>query len=646
MSFRLRLVNDLTAGLMGVSQAFARVHGDASKLRRELNEIKFLVAGGAVAAGAGLFGLNAIAKTLPAAKEYVHQLAQMNIAGMQHAEIQKSIAAAWSTTRGVPTTTASGNLQSIRDLRATLGTTDEAVNFLPTAAKMAYILANTKGGKNVNPETQVAAAGRALDIRNATTDPTRLAREADLMTKAIVGSGGQLTAVDFNTTLRLARSVGKGWNEDFTYRVLPSLMQELKSGNGSGSGGGPAAGLVSASQAIVAGRLTNRSLQEFMRLGLIDPEKVLRTTTGNVKGVSKGGVVGSDLFQSNPYAWAQTILLPAMRSAGINDPKAMRASLEYLFGNRTAAGVMSTLLLENRQIQRDRGMFMSAKGLGSYESLMKNDPVAAEAAARAQWTNTMTVLGLEVLPLVTSATLKFVKGLQELTAWMRRHPALTKTLVLGFAALSASMAFGGTLMLLVGGVKALRLSLAVLGVGKLFTFAKGVSAVGQASLLFPTAGELLMGFAATVGGFVGTLTAALAPLAAFGAAGFSVANGVRYQRIRGNLAGASASDRAWALDYANRNAANYGSQIANKGINAETGRRFQSKWGSEALAISGAAPRAPASSGGAGGVVQIDGRQMGRWFDDRVGQSLGYTAGGARPDSGVALPFKGAPYAR
>lgn len=470
VAVRVSLVNNVTSGLMGISAAFARVHGNARALQATLNQIRFTMLAGAGLAATGFFGLAAISKTLGPAKEYAHQLALMNTAGMRQVEIANSINAAWRVSRDVPTSTATENLAAIRDLRATLGTTQEAINFLPQGQKLAFILSTMQGTRaGRDPTAEVTAAARALDIRNATTDPIRLQREMQLMTKAIMGSGGQLTARDFNATLRLSRATGKAWSEEFTYMVLPSLMQELKTGRGSGSAGGPAAGLVSAAQSIVAGRMTQRSLREFQRIGMLDMSRVEFNKVGDVKAVMPGGVVGSETFQRNPYEWAQRFLVPAWTRAGIVTQRQQRQSLSGLFGSRTAEGVMATLVFERRQIERDRRMFGIAKGMEGYESLRRADPRFADAALAAQWKNLLTVIGYEILPYVVAGTLKLVDGLKSLTAAMRAHPLLTKVLVGAFVALAAAMAIGGTILLLRGAFMGLGLVLRLLAVGRVWT---------------------------------------------------------------------------------------------------------------------------------------------------------------------------------
>lgn len=647
VALRLTLNNQITSGLIGISQALNRTHGDALKLKATLGDIKLLVTAGALTAGAGFLGLNLLSKTLPDAKEYAHQLAQMNIAGMKQAEIAKSINAAWALNKTVPTSTASQNLLAIREGRTVFGNTQEAINFLPAAQKFAYILTNTKGG-DVQGETQALA--RAMDLRNATTTAAEATLQADMIMKAVVASGGVLSAKDFNQTFKYGRTATLGWSNEFAYTILPSLMQELKTGSGSGAGGGPGNPLMSAYAAVVQGSVPQKALGVWSELGLLDPTKVVRTSTGMTRGLKPGGIVGSDQFIENPYAWVQTTLRPALLKAGYDTEKEQRQVMGYLFPNRTAGAVMSTMLFQNRAIERDRRMIGIAQGMGAYDSLMKNDPRAADAALLAQWKNLMTVIGFEVLPVLVPLTLKLVDGLRGMAEWGRENRGMVKGLVIGFGALSTAMAFSGTLMLLVGGMKALGLTLKVMGVGKLFTLAKGISAVSTAAAGGPAAAAGLTALGGGIVAFAGLLANVAIPVIGFAAVGLSTARAMKYNATLKNPGAASPAELAAAIAHAEKNAGSYAGQIAGGNINPATGRRFQNKWLGEAATLRGGSPYIAAGAGGGsaagGGNVYLDGKKVGAVVSDRIGQSLGHQYSVGRHDPSATLPSPAGGYVK
>lgn len=492
---RVSLINGVTSGLMGISRAFAKTHGDAVALNKQLDLIKGrLMVGGALAA-TGLFGLSLIEKTIPAARDYAHQIQQMNVAGMKQVEIAKAVKAAWGAASEVPTSGATENLKAIRELRMVFGDTQHAITNMPTVQKLQAILQNTSNGHGGNLADQAYTVAKALEMRGATLSPQMFNQQSDMMTKAVIASGGKVTPQDFLNNIIYGRRAAYGWDNTFTYSILPTLIQEMK-GGGSGGARGPGNALMSAYAAVVGGVVPQKSLKVWSDLGLIDRSKVEWTKAGEMKGVRPGGITGADIFQANPYAWAQQVLVPAMQRKGITDPAQIRQTMQYLFPNRTAS-IMDQMVTQAWKFQRDQRLINGAQGLSAYATLAKRDPFMAQQAMEAQWTNVKTQLGLVVLPMLIQGTIKLTAGLTALSNAMQKHPTLTKALVGGFVALSAAMAFGGTVILL-------------------------SAAFGAISLAMPVVAAGVSGLVAVLGGALGAISlpiiATVAGIAAVGAA--------------------------------------------------------------------------------------------------------------------------------
>jgi hypothetical protein len=182
-----------------------------------------------------------IAKTIPAAKEYSRQLALMNTLGMKHAEIAKVIKAAWSSTAAVPTMTAAQNLESFRELRSAFGSDTEAQGhaamMLPVVARLAGVMQSLTGKEQKGVGFDMV---KAIELRTGVMTTEALTRNSEMMSKAIIGMGGTISAHDFHGTLKMGKMATNKWSDDFVYSYLPTLMQELKTGTGSGGAGGGA----------------------------------------------------------------------------------------------------------------------------------------------------------------------------------------------------------------------------------------------------------------------------------------------------------------------------------------------------------------------------------------------------------------------
>lgn len=458
VGIRLSLLGNVAAGLGGLARQFAQVHGGAVALQAQLNRIKLTLMAGGALAGTGIFGLAMVGKTVNAAKDYVHQLAQMNTAGMTHLEIVRATQAAWNVSRTVPTTSADEALSTIREFRMVFGDTSHAIENMPAVQKLQAIMSIMRGGKQAGHDEAYVIA-RALETKGAVRNPQQFLVQADFIAKAIVASGGKIGGADFLSAFKYGRGATPHWSDEFAYTILPTLIQELKAGNGAGGVGGPGSALMSAYAAVVGGTVTQRSLKMWQKLGLLDPSKVEWTKAGEAKGVRAGGIRGWETFQSNPYKFAQEILLPALQRAGFKDDKQMAQALQYLFPNRTAGFVMSQMTMQGWKFERDQRLIKGASGKSAYDQLMRTDPYMAELALQKQWHNMMIVLGYQILPYVIRGTLILVDNLRALGLWFKAHPTLTKALVVGFTALSAALAFSGTVLLLKGAFMAMRLAI-------------------------------------------------------------------------------------------------------------------------------------------------------------------------------------------
>lgn len=453
---RLALTGNVISGLGMISRQFAKTHADAKGLQRQLDKIKLTMMGGGVLFGLGAFGFSMIGKAVKPASEYAHQLAQMRIAGMKNLEIAQATAKAWKIAAEVPTASAAENLAAIRELRMVFGNTGHAIENVATIQKIQAVLSNVMGG---NAGDQAYSLAKALEMKGAVRNPAEFNVQADLITKAIIAGGGKIQAGDFLSAFKYGRAATQGWSDQFAYTILPTLIQEMKSSGGNGGTGGPGNALMSAYAAVVGGTVPQKALKEWQSLGLLDPSKVVWNRVGTAKGLRPGGIAGSDLFQQNPFAWAQTVLLPAMLKKGITDEKNQRQVLQYLFPNRTAGFVMQQMTLQGWKFTRDQKLIGQAKGLAGYNELLKTDPQMAAMALHKQWQNLLATIGYQIMPTLIKATLWLIDALRKLTAWAQRHPTTVKVLTWAFIGLSSALMFGGTVLLLKGAFMGLELVL-------------------------------------------------------------------------------------------------------------------------------------------------------------------------------------------
>lgn len=506
IGIRLSLLNGVTGGLLSIFRQFQGLDKQLESTNRKLTETdkllvgiqRRMIAGGAMMAVGG-FGLGAVNKTVQAGREYAHQLALMNVAGMKHLEIVKATQAAWAANKALPTSSTTENLAAIRDLRMVFGDTQHAIEFMPAVQRAQAILQMARHGEGGNNRAEAYEMAKALEMKGAVKSPQQFLAQADLMTKALVATGGKVGASDFLSAFKYGRTATADWNEAFTYSILPTLIQEMKNRGGSGSTGGPGSALMSAYSAVVGGTIPQKSLKVWQKLGMLDPSKIVWTNAGEAKGVRPGGVRGASEFQSNPYQWAQDYLVPALKKAGYKTEEQQKQALQYLFPNRTAGFVMSQFVTQGWKFERDKKLIAQAQGFSAYDKLMKDDPEMAALALQKQWQNLLAILGFQIMPTVLKGMQWLIEKFTALSTWFSRHQTAATALMYSLAGLSAALFVSGAGLTIWGAFSLLGKVLSVTPLGGslaslLSGAATGFSAVASA------AGVLMAAYAGWVAG--------------------------------------------------------------------------------------------------------------------------------------------------
>ena len=450
----------------GVSAILAVIQKDVLGLKRAVDltqgsfdRMKVAAFGfsGVVIGGAMIAGLSSLSK---AGEKYVHQLEQMKLAGMSLEEQQRAIFAANQVSSRVLTTDPTGNLQAIRELRGALNSagaspaaaTHEAIEHLEAVQKAQAVMVSSLGSDHASDVYEMV---KGLEQIGATQNPERFNRLLDGMVRANVAFGGKLNATQWFQTLKYTRGAGQFYDDEFLQFYLPTLMQEMSAGKGMGQGGGPGNALASLYQVVAGGAIGNKAAQEWLKMGLLDPEKIIRTRTGSIKGVMPGGIVGSELAIHNPAKWVQEFLLPHFQQHHIDTNTDRAEELARMFPNRTSQQMIGLLSMV-RKMEGDRKLIEGAMHMDpAFAEAIRKDPVLTRKAAEMQWDRIKTDLGKAITPAVNEMIFRFAEGLSKVAELIERHPVATKW-ILGFvAALGALLAIGGTIALAIAAFAAL-----------------------------------------------------------------------------------------------------------------------------------------------------------------------------------------------
>ena len=500
------LTNQVSSALGMIARDFVKTEAAATALKGRLKEIALLATSGAILGGLGYAGLRLTESLVKPATEYAHQLNIMNMAGLSHVEVAQAIGDAWRNTSTIITTTATGNLRMLLDLRNVLGSLAEAQAALPIVSKIQAVMASSseEGVRRVASDNFAFNMAKALDIIGAARSPAEFERQAGMMSQVITAFQGRVTPAMFQSVFAYARQAKFGMSPEFMYQILPTLMLEYAQGTGGAGGGsrgvGPA--LAAFSRLTLQGYINKKAMPELQALGLLDASSALRTTTS---GTTAGPLRGADLAAANPFLWVQRVLMPAIeqRYGGNATREQITQEIQGITrGNQLASQIILEFALKSQNFLRDQSIIRGAMPYGqAYQQALRNDPNFAYAALSAQWENLKTAFGTTVIPILIPGIIGLTGALNTFGRWTEAHPRIAEGLTTSFVALSAAMAFSGMVLTMAAGFRAIGLVLTVGGLApKALTVLGanlGAAAIGFARMAGPLA--LVVGALALLG---------------------------------------------------------------------------------------------------------------------------------------------------
>lgn len=394
IAVNIALTNGMSSVLAKLSKDLLGINTKVKDVEKNFAKWAYAVGGtAAIMGGAAIFG--GLFKMAKAGSEVNHELELMKIQGMQVKEIHEASAKAMQVSGAVLTSTYADNLRHIRELRYAFGDTPDAMKFLEDVTKSNAVLNSVKGGGT----DQVWDLVKSLEQKGLTANPEEFASYVSQMTKAVVASGGKVTPAQFYSAIKYGRTAALGWDETFITQYLPRMIQSMSSGSGGGGTGGPGNALMSAFAKVVQGQMPKTAAEEFQRMGL--------TPGGlaHIKGSSStqivGGIAGKDLFQQDPYAWVQQVLMPALAEHGVTSQNQIIEQISRMFPVRTASQIISEMGLQGSFQLGDQSPFEKDARLQreafdqrmSYDELIKNDYDTMMKALHAQWKTFNQVVG-------------------------------------------------------------------------------------------------------------------------------------------------------------------------------------------------------------------------------------------------------------
>jgi hypothetical protein len=412
------------------------------------------MAAGAAAAYGGGRAVSALAhETVKAASDRAHEKVRMQASGMSADEVKEAGALAAEVSHKYKSVSETEIMHSARNIRSVVGSFEEATKIIDPLMRLRVVALGAHPEKAAELGEDFDKLVKGMEIKGVTQDMPKFLHYMEGMAKAINVFGDTLRPTDYYEMFKYGRAATNALSDDFMLKTAPTLAQEL-----GGSSAGKA--LSSFHTQFVGGKMSNKAVEMLNDLGLIDPDKVIKTSTGNIKGVKPGGVIGGGYLtpgQEDPYQWVNKILIPAMQKKGLTSeqinermkgiagpllPKGAseQETIAAAASQTTTAQMMTIFATQQARIEKDKHLVENAEGLEAADRFQRDDPKVIRKSIEAQTDNYLANTANAFQPGVNTGMNWLASGLSAMSERAKKDP-MRSAAELGFGAgLSSAIA--------------------------------------------------------------------------------------------------------------------------------------------------------------------------------------------------------------
>jgi hypothetical protein len=438
---RISMIDGAGPVLAALAKNVLHVEGSINSLQKSLGGLNkaTLAVVGSLAAIGGVAVLGALKSVADHGDKLLDQQDKLRRAGIAQNEVLRVQAQYYEKiARSIPTATAADYLRTYSELRSVVGESAAEAK-TPWALKLESLMGNMSGK---SAEGQGFKILRALEMKGITlSDPKTSDRLAELMMKDIIGSGGKLSASDFEA---MAKTGGTAW-----IKAAPEFIAGPLANIASDMGGSRTGTALMTLYQLMAGstQVGKQQAAELEKLGLVRSGYLIENKGGDAAGIKPGGIVGWETASRDPYKWINEVVMPRMHEIYGNDEKAIEGSLAKIGRNRNAIRML-TMMSDSgfkEQMAKDAGLWAQAKGIEpAYADFISKNPAGVKAAFHGQYESMMQAIGAPLmqaaLPVMKAVTELFTK----IGAWANQNPAAITAWGEFFAKIGAGLFAGGT----------------------------------------------------------------------------------------------------------------------------------------------------------------------------------------------------------
>ncbi|EIS9097316.1 hypothetical protein L0705_005516, partial [Salmonella enterica] len=260
-------------------------------------------------------------------------------------------------------------------------------------------------------------------------------------TQAFAASGGMVKPEDYLEAIKTGGESTKNLDDKFFYFGLSHIIQQL-GGDRTGTS------LASLNAGWVGKQIKERSKDALQDLGLLS--NATFSKTGHVKDFT---LKNQALYQSNPFAYLQQEILPAIHKKYPHaNELQIRNILSSLVSNRKGQDLLLLMYREQANIEKQIKAGGEAYNVDQLVGEGEKTPYGKEIALQAKKQTLYKNIGDKIMPMYVWGLEKLDNALTWLGKFIDNHPQLAKFFLLTATGISLAAVAGGALTVAMAGL--------------------------------------------------------------------------------------------------------------------------------------------------------------------------------------------------
>ncbi|EAM4263010.1 hypothetical protein RO060_003268 [Salmonella enterica] len=417
-----------------------KISGEAqARYQQVMSRRNSMLIGGGITMAKGTAGLYALNKPLDESKHYQQEVSQFRALGVDDKTIRD--AQQFSDSLNVIGNSVTDNMRTLKEAHSVLRHYDEAKMVTPELLKMQYATKFMSAGQGEVLRDQSQAVLKIAELRNEINTPEQFKNSVNLTTQAFAASGGMVKPEDYLEAIKTGGESTKNLDDKFFYFGLSHIIQQI-GGDRTGTA------LASLNAGWTGKQIKERSKDALQDLGLLS--NATFSKTGHVKDFT---LKNQALYQSNPFAYLQQEILPAIHKKYPHASELqIRNILSSLVSNRKGQDLLLLMYREQANMEKQIKAGGEAYNVDQLVGEGEKTPYGKEIALQAKKQTLYKNIGDKIMPMYMWGLEKLDNALTWLGKFIDNHPQLAKFFLLTATGISLAAVAGGALTVAMAGL--------------------------------------------------------------------------------------------------------------------------------------------------------------------------------------------------